>query len=115
MIRPLSSHERELIERIARQLGGSEGDQLLADLRNARALPATADDSRILFEISGYDRPAYRGQHPYRVEGRMLDRDGAEVTVLLHADANDRLLELELIRWAVGSLISPDWESLKLV
>lgn len=113
-MRPLTQEERDLIARIAERLGGSEGKRLLADLESASATTATADGSRILFEISGYERPPYRGQHPYGVEGKMLDRDGTELSVLLHADENGRLLELEFVRWGQGDLIAPDWGTLKL-
>lgn len=34
--------------------------------------------------------------------------------LLLFADQNGRLLELELIRWGDGDLIDPDWKTLKL-
>lgn len=67
-----------------------------------------------MFEIAGYKRPMYRGQHPFGVEGRMLDSDGVEVSVLLHVDENGRLLELELIRWDSKDLLGPRWETLRL-
>jgi hypothetical protein len=114
MTRPLTHDERRLIVDIANKLGGMEGTQLLADVENATASPATPDGSRVTFEIAGYVRPKYRGQHPYRVEGLMLDGDGAELSVVLHADENGRLLELEFIRGAEGDLIAPNWNTLKL-
>ena len=114
MNRPLTKGERDLIARIGKKLGGGEGAQLLADLENASVLSATGDGARAQFAIAGYDRPPYRGQHPYGVEGKMLDQDGAELSVLLHADENGRLLELEFIRWGEGNLIDPDWGSLRL-
>jgi hypothetical protein len=115
MRRPLSREERNLIARVAEKLGGKDGKQLVADLEDASAESETPDGSRILFEISGYARPPYRGQHPYGVEGKMLDRDGTELSVLLHADENGRLLELEFVRWDAGDLVGPDWETLKLL
>lgn len=114
MKRPLTSGERKLIAKIAETLGGDEGSRLLADLENASAVPATGDGSRIQFDIRGYDRPPYKGQHPFGVEGKMQDQDGAELSVLLHADENGRLFELEFIRWGEGELISPDWHTLQL-
>lgn len=42
----------------------------------------------------------YQGQHPFNIEGKMFDHDRTELTVLLHVDENNRLLELEIIRWA---------------
>ncbi|WP_162579839.1 DUF6984 family protein [Variovorax sp. PBS-H4] len=59
-------------------------------------------------------RPPHRGQHPFGVEGRMLDSDGTKLSVLLHADENGRLLELEFIRWDSGDLLGPRWETLSL-
>ena len=67
-----------------------------------------------MFDLSGYLRPPYRGQHSYPSEGKMRDRDGAEVTVVLYADENDRLLELEFIRWGDGDLIGPDLSTIEL-
>jgi hypothetical protein len=78
--------------------GPKKAGRSLADLENASAVPATEDGSRIQFEIRGYDRPPYKGQHPFGVEGKMQDQDGAELSVLLHADKNGRLFELEFIR-----------------
>ena len=114
MKRPLTNEERDFMVRIGERLGGNEGAQLLADAKNASVMSATADSSRIQFEIPGYERPDYKGQHPYGVEGKMLDRDGAELSVLLHADENGRLFELEFIRWGEGNLISPNWKTLQL-
>lgn len=114
MKRPLTNEERDLIARIGERLGGSEGAQLLADAKDASAISVTADSSRIQFDIPGYDRPDYKDQHPYGVEGKMLDQDGAELSVLLHADENGRLFELEFIRWGKGNLISPNWKTLQL-
>jgi len=44
----------------------------------------------------------------------MLDSDGAQLSVVLFVDKNERLLELEFIRWETGNLISPDWRSLRV-
>lgn len=74
----------------------------------------SSSGSRIVFEIDGYLRPPYRGQHAYKVEGKVLDRDRAEVSVVLYADENNRLLELEFIRWDGGQIIDLDWETLQL-
>ena len=48
------------------------------------------------------------------VEGG-ADADGVELTVLLHADVNGRLLEVELIRWDELEPIAPQWSSLKVL
>jgi hypothetical protein len=44
-------------------------------------------------------RLPYAGQHAYSVEGLVMDVDGTQLTVCVYADHQDRLLELELIRW----------------
>jgi len=113
-MRPLTHEENALIANFASKLDEAERVQLLNDLKNASAIPGTPDGSRILFSITGYERPPYRGQHPFGVEGRMLDSDGAELSVLLYADENNRLLELELIRWDSTDLLGPRWETLRL-
>ena len=59
--------------------------------------------------------PTYRGQHVFPVEGTVQDSDGASVSVLLHQDENDRLYELELVRYDDGDLINPKWETLKVM
>lgn len=114
-MRPLTKNERSFIASVANLLSGNERVQLLADLENATANSVTADGARVLFDISSYQRPPYRGQHPFGVEGRMVDRDGAELLVLLHADENGRLLELEIVRGPLGDLIDPNWNTLVLV
>ena len=113
-MRSLTDDERTLIVNFASGLGEGERAQLLQDLQKASAAPATPDGSRVVFNIAGYDRPPYRGQHPFGVEERMLDSDDTELSVLLHADENGRLLELEFIRWDSGDLLGPRWETLSL-
>lgn len=44
----------------------------------------------------------------------MLDRDDVELSVLLYADKNDRLFELEFIRWDSSGLLGPRYETLTL-
>lgn len=45
----------------------------------------------------------------------MRDRDDAELTVVLYADENGRLLELEFMRWADGDLQAPNWDTLEFI
>ena len=113
-MRPLTHEERMLVAKFASKLGESERVQILEDLEVTLATRCTPDGSRIGFEIIGYERPLYQGQHPFGVEGRMLDADGAELSVLLHADKNGRLLELEFIRWDSRDIIGPCWETLNI-
>lgn len=79
-MRSLTDDERTLIANLASGLGKSERAQLLQDLQKASAAPATPDGSRVVLNIAGYDRPPYRGQHPFGVEGRMLDSDNTELS-----------------------------------
>ncbi|WP_372237539.1 DUF6984 family protein [Pseudomonas sp. Hp2] len=113
-MRPLNNHERTLIWRVANRLPEAQRDQLCADLSNASVSSESEDRSRVSFDIAGYCRPAYSGQHPYPVEIRVLDVDNVELTLLLHADEQDRLLELELIRWEDGVIKGPRWDTLTL-
>lgn len=103
-----------MIELIADKIGGNDGEQLLADLARTTVKSATIDGSRVEFEIAGYSRPVYQGQHPFGVEGKMLDRDGTELSILLHADENGHLLEMEIIRWDSGVNVVPDWSTLSI-
>lgn len=112
-MRPLTDEEKSLITNFANRLGEEERRQLLEDMKKATAELGTPDGSRVMFDIADYKRPAYRGQHSFGVEGRMLDSDGVELSVLLHADENGRLLELELIRWDSSDLLGPRWETLR--
>ncbi len=113
-MRDLTSAEKHVIREIALRLPGDERDRLLADMEQATAETLSSDGSRVAFGIAGYHRPAYRGQHPFPVEGKVLDRDGSELSVLLHADENGRLLELEIVRFDEGEVIQPDWSTLRL-
>ena len=114
MKRPLTEIEIGLIRQVAERLPRHKQEQLLDDLAHAQAEPATSDGSRTTFDISGYQRPPYRGQHSFGVEGELRDRDGAKLSFDVFADENGRLLELEIVRWGDGNLIDPDWSTLKL-
>jgi hypothetical protein len=114
-MRPLEQHERELIDRIAERLDERQRRQLLEDAGVATAETINDDGSIIRFHLQGYERPPYRGQHAIPVEAVVQDADGASISVLLHQDENDRLYELEFVRYDDGELMAPKWETLKLV
>jgi len=114
MTRPLTQAELDVIRAVAEKLRPERRRQLLEDVKRAMARRATPDGARIAFDISGYERPPYRGQHSFGVEGELLDRDGARLAFDLFADENDRLLELEVNRWDGGDLIDPNWSTLRL-
>jgi hypothetical protein len=114
MRRPLSDAETRVIKQVAEKLTPDRRQQLLTDMAHASAIEATEDGARVQFEIPGYQRPPYRGQHSFGVSGELLDEDGTKLSFDLFADENDRLLELELIRWGDGGLMGPKWETLQL-
>ena len=114
-VRTLTTVERQVIWAIADELGSADRAQLLADVENATARTVARDGSLIEFDIAGYTRPAFLGQRPLDVEGRVRDSDGVELEVLLHTDHNGRLLELELVRYEKGDVIAPDWSTLQLL
>lgn len=113
-MRALTDFERRLILAVADRLPEKQRQQLCADLSQASAQNQTEDGSRVGFDIDGYKRPVYRGQHAYPIEMRMLDMDDTELSVVLHADENDRLLELEILRWGDGHIKKPRWDTLKI-
>ena len=96
----------------------AEREQLLADLATCDVVIDLPDRSIILFQLPGYERPPGHARGSFAslkgdgVEGHVIDRDGARLDVLLHADANRRLYELELVRYEVGPVIGPDWNTL---
>ncbi len=114
MIRHLSKTEKKVLCTIARSLDIDEQAQLLNDIEKCFIINEENSKFLIQFGIAGYERPVYKGQHTYGVEGKVKDKDGATLTVLLFADENNRLLELELIRWSEKdeAIIEPQWESL---
>lgn len=115
MTRPLTRQERELIDRIAERLDERQRKRLLDDAAVALAETINDDGSIIRFHLEGYKRPPYRGQHAVPVEAVVQDADGASISVLLHQDENDRLYELEFVRYDDGDLMAPRWETLKLM
>jgi hypothetical protein len=112
--RALLEGEKSLIAQFADKLDSAEREQLRFDVARATAKIDVTDASRVMFDIAGYQRPPYRGQQPFGIEGTMLDSDNAEVSVLLHADENGRLFELEFIRWDSKHILGPQWNTLKL-
>lgn len=110
-MRSLNNYERAVVQALANMLPSQERDTLLQDLQHCQVESLTSDGSRLGFNLEGYARPSYVGQHPYSCEGRALDSDDQEVTVCLYADQNDRLLELELIKWSDEQIQSIRWET----
>ncbi|MBB3179962.1 hypothetical protein FHW64_004385 [Variovorax sp. Sphag1AA] len=105
----------QLIARIAEKLATDERTQLMTDAANATVESVVSDESRLIFHIAGYRRPPGGGQHLYGAEGTMLDGDSAPLEVLLFADKDGRLLELEFVRYDPGDLVGPRWETLNIL
>jgi hypothetical protein len=114
-MRRLNANEAALVTGLVANLDEATRSQAMKDLANAAAVPVTEDNSRIVFDITGYARPAYHGQHAIGREAKMRDRDDAALSIVLYADENGRLLELEFIRWAGGALQGPNWGTLEFV
>lgn len=114
-MRTLTKNEMTLIAGVAQRLDEKRAVQLLADAEVASAEEVVPDASRVIFGISGYQRPIYRGQHSFGIDAKMCDVDGAELSVCLYADENDRLLELEIIRWDSRDLQNPQWSTLEFL
>jgi hypothetical protein len=47
------------------------------------------------------------------IDALVLDADGAKLSVVLAEDENGRLYELQLIRYAQGAVLGPDWTTLR--
>jgi hypothetical protein len=114
MKRLLTKAEHDLIRLVADKLPADQRKQLLDDAIHATAESAVQDGSRVLFHIQGYERPPYRGQHSFGVQGELLDDDEVRLSFDLFADENGRLLELEIIRWDETPLIKPNWSTIKM-
>lgn len=110
----INSNEKSLIEKFAEHLPASEKRDLLVDLGVAVVSEFASDRSWLIFDIPGYVRPQYEGQHAFNVEGKILDEDGGVASVILYADANNRLYELEFIRWDAKEIIGLKWDTLEL-
>jgi len=117
MRRPLSSSEIYLIESLIVNLDNETKNIVTQDACNSDVnLKKTGAGWIYEFNIRGYSRPVYRGQHGYPVEGVMSDVDGAKINVYLYADENNKLLELELIRGEDGrDIISPLFNTLNIL
>lgn len=114
-MRNLSADERVLILKIANRLDPVARDLLCNDLSVARVDEEKSDQAHLIFELRGYVRPPYRGQHPYGVEASLKDADNGDVSAVLYADENNRLYELEFIKWDGTQVRRLRWESAQLL
>ena len=114
-MRQLTPEERQALLALAQGMEINKKDRFLSDVEDCSVEEATSDGSRLVFHLANYQRPPYRGQHAYLVEGSLKDSDDTDISVLLHADENDRVLELELIKWGEARIVGPNWETFKVL
>jgi hypothetical protein len=113
-MRPLSAAEKSALLILANKLPAHQKMSLLKDLVGCEVEALTLDGSRLGFKLQGYDRPPYVGQHSYSCEGSVLDTNNERITVCLYADQNDRLLELELIKWSDKQIQGVNWDTFEV-
>lgn len=112
-MRPLSREERHLIELLAAKLDVKTRVRLLEDLASARVVQEAADGAVLTFELEGYQRPKEPGQCLYPIEAELGAADDT-ITILLYADSNGRLLELEFINWSEKAAVDTSWRDLRI-
>ena len=107
-LRTLHAHERLLIEAVAAVLPADPAAQLRADAGVVMAV----DESTLLvgFVLAGHARPTPPGDHPYPVDIEVPDADGEALSIILFADEDGRLLQLEIIRWDDEAVRAPKWD-----
>jgi hypothetical protein len=112
-MRPVNDTEASVVRWFAAQVDNPLRQSLLADLNQATAEVTDFEQLTIRFEISGYNRPPYRGERPVPVDAAVQDTDGATLAVVLATDENRRLFELQVIRFEKGPVLGPDWSTLR--
>lgn len=111
MKRPLMESEKTAIYHLAEILPVAMRSQIITDLSCASVEPLNESGSIIRFEIENYRRVPNMGRRAI-VDAVAKDSDGAHLNVILFSDENDRLYELEIIRFEDGDVIAPDWKTL---
>lgn len=116
MVKNLKIGELNSLTMIVNALDDRIRCSILKDIATSIARPLRPDRSIIEFDISGYIRPESRlGQKPLPVEGEVYDSDGQKLTVVVYSDSNGRLFEMEIIRYAEGNVLDPDWRTFQLI
>jgi len=111
-MRLLSAAEVSVIRWFAERVEEPLRQTLLTDLITARVEEIHDGQLTLCFEIEGYTRPQYRLERPFPVDAAALDADGATLAVVLSADENGRLFELQIIRFEQGPVLGPNWATL---
>lgn len=109
----LTDNAREAVKQIIAALPERRRAALLADLSQADIEDRNGLGSILGFKLPGHAPVHFRGKL-LPVEGAVDDADGEGVEVLLFVDAQGRLSELELVRYATGDLKGPNWTTFRL-
>ncbi len=113
-LRPLQPIERDIIARFIALAVDDRRPRYADDLARTTHVWENELGSLLRLEIQGYVRPE-GGQDSIRVDGDAKDADGTALSIAVYVDANDHLLEFEIIKWDDTSRpIAPDWSTLKL-
>lgn len=86
---------------------------MLADLAVAEVEVLLQDRSMLRFHLPGHV-PSKPGQAPLTPEAKVRDLDNELLEVVLFEDADGRLFEFELVRYAEGLVLGPDWSALEV-
>ncbi len=112
-MRPPTVMERNVVRWFAERVDEHQRQSLLSDLDHASAEEIQDEQLTIRFDIEGYTRPPYRGECPLPIDAMVLDADGEHLAVILSADENGRLFELQVIRFERGPVLRPEWATLR--
>jgi hypothetical protein len=113
-VRPLTDVEKRVVRWFAEHVGESQRRSLLSDLDQSSAEEIHDEHLTIRFHIDGYPRPSYRGERPLPVDATVSDADGVRLAVILAADEDERLFELQVLRFEPGPVLGPNWATLGL-
>ncbi|PHY13572.1 hypothetical protein CSW58_04815 [Caulobacter sp. B11] len=109
----LTEHELKAINRIIVRLEPAQRERMLADLAVAEVEVLVPDRSMLRFHLPGHI-PSAPGQAPLTPEAKVRDLDNELLEVVLFEDADGRLFEFELVRYAQALVLGPDWSTLEV-
>jgi hypothetical protein len=112
--RSLTPIEVRILGFIAEMLSEEDKSAILDDVPRL-SVRASEDGTLLEFDIEGYERPPYSGQHTFDIDVDVCvdDIDGAHISIILFGDQNSRVLELEYLRWDFEEIRAPLWETLR--
>jgi len=112
-MRPVTTVEREVVRWFAARASQLQRERVLSDLEQAQVEETRDEHLTIRFQVEGYTRPPYRFERPLPVNACALDSDGAKLDVSVSLDENDRLFQLQVLRFEAGPVQGPDWTTLR--